>query len=115
MRYYELVVVYKPTLTEQEQKEKLEALKKFLQDNGAEIVKFTEWGRRELAYPIQKFNTAYYYIINYKTDNYELPPKLEYNLRIDEDVIRFLNFKIHPKKLEEKKEEQPQEAEQVSA
>jgi small subunit ribosomal protein S6 len=101
MRYYELVVVYRPTLTEQEQKAKLEALQEFLKSNGAEILKLTEWGRRELAYPIQKFTTGYYYIINYRTDNSELPPKLEYNLRIDEDVIRFLNFKIDPKKFEQ--------------
>jgi len=104
MRYYELVVVYKPTLTEQEQKEKLQALQELLKSNGAEIIKLDEWGRRELAYPIQNFTTAYYYIINYKTDNSELPPKLEYNLRIDEDVIRFLNFKIHPDRLKKKEE-----------
>jgi len=104
MRDYELVVVFKPTFTEGELKEKLEQLKNFITSNGGEIYNITEWGRRELAYPIQKFTTAYYYILNYRTENSELPPKLEYNLRINEDIIRFLNFRIKPKKSEEEKE-----------
>lgn len=98
MRDYELVVVFKPTFTEAELKEKLEQVKNFITSNGGEIYNITDWGRRELAYPIQKFNTAYYYIINYRTDNNQLPPKLEYNLRINEDIIRFLNFRIKSKK-----------------
>ena len=99
MRLYELVVVFKPTFTEGELKEKLEQLKNFISSNNGEIVNITEWGRRELAYPIQRFNSGYYYIINFKTDNPELSPKLEYNLRINEDIIRFLNFKVKsPKK-----------------
>ncbi len=98
MRDYELVVVFKPTFTEAELKENLEQVKNFITSNGGEIYNITDWGRRELAYPIQKFNTAYYYIINYRTDNNQLPPKLEYNLRINEDIIRFLNFRIKSKK-----------------
>ncbi len=98
MRDYELVVVFKPTFTEAELKEKLEQVKNFITSNGGEIYNITDWGRRELAYPIQKFNTAYYYIINYRTNNNQLPPKLEYNLRINEDIIRFLNFRIKAKK-----------------
>lgn len=103
MRSYELVVIFKPTFTEGELKEKLEQLKNFISSNGGEIVNITEWGRRELAYPIQKFNSGYYYIINFKTENPELSPKLEYNLRINEDIIRFLNFRVKPSKKEKVK------------
>ena len=102
MRNYELVVVFKPTFTEGELKEKLKQLKNFITTNGGEIYNITDWGRRELAYPIQNFKTAYYYIINYRTENNQLPPKLEYNLRINEDIIRFLNFRLKGKKLEKK-------------
>ncbi len=110
MRDYELVVVFKPTFTEAELKEKLEQVKNFITSNGGEIYNITDWGRRELAYPIQKFNTAYYYIINYRTDNNQLPPKLEYNLRINEDIIRFLNFRIKTKKEKSNTTEVNQEA-----
>ena len=101
MRHYELVFAVKPTLTEEEHKAVVEGIKSLITSNGGEIYNEEIWGRKELAYPIQNFKSAYYYLINYKTENNELPVKLEANLRINEDVIRFLNFKIKPKKVEE--------------
>ncbi|NPA54002.1 MAG: 30S ribosomal protein S6 [Aquificae bacterium] len=100
MRHYELVFVLKPTLTEEEMASKVEQIKNLITSNSGEIYNEEKWGRRTLAYPIQHFNNGYYFILNFKTDNSELPGKLEYNLRLDEDVIRFLNFKIKPPKKE---------------
>ncbi|HHG74969.1 MAG TPA: 30S ribosomal protein S6 [Persephonella sp.] len=111
MRHYELVFVLKPTMTEEEMASKLEAVQKIISSNGGEIYNIDKWGRRELAYPIQNFNHGYYFILNFKTENPELPQKLEYTLRLDEDVIRFLNFKIKPPKKEEEKKEVSEAAE----
>lgn len=105
MRHYELVFVLKPTMTDEEMTSKLESIQNLITSNGGEIYNLEKWGRRELAYPIQKFSSGYYFIINFKTENSELPGKLEYNLRLDEDVIRFLNFKVKPSKKEEEKKE----------
>ncbi|ACN99587.1 30S ribosomal protein S6 [Sulfurihydrogenibium azorense] len=102
MRHYELVFVLKPTLSEEELNSRVEAIQNLIKENQGEIYNLEKWGRRNLAYPIQKFNSGYYYLINYKTDNNKLAGILEYNLRITEDVIRFLNMKIHVK--EDKKE-----------
>ncbi|NPA13303.1 MAG: 30S ribosomal protein S6 [Aquificae bacterium] len=106
MRHYELVFVLKPTMTEEEMASKVKQIEELITSNQGEIYNLEKWGRRDLAYPIQKFNSGYYYLINFKTDNNQLPGKLEYNLRIDEDVIRFLNFKIKPPKQEEQKTEE---------
>ncbi|MBK3332318.1 30S ribosomal protein S6 [Persephonella atlantica] len=111
MRYYELVFVLKPTLSEEELSSKVESIKNLISSNGGEIFNEEKWGRKELAYPIQKFNSGYYFIINFKTENSELPGKLEYNLRLDEDVIRFLNFKIRPPKQKGEKEKVVEAAE----
>ncbi|WP_293444920.1 30S ribosomal protein S6 [Persephonella sp.] len=111
MRHYELVFVLKPTMTEEEMASKLESIQKIINSNGGEIYNIDKWGRKELAYPIQNFNNGYYFILNFKTENSELPQKLEYNLRLDEDVIRFLNFKIKPPKKEEEKKEVSEAAE----
>lgn len=100
MCHYELVFVLKPTLTEEERKTLVGTVKGWITDNNGEIYNFEEWGRRKLAYPIQKFNSAYYYLVNYKTENAELPVILERNLRLNEDIIRFLNFKVKPQKKE---------------
>lgn len=101
MRHYELVFVLKPTLSEEELNGKVEALKSLIEQNEGQIEEIQKWGRKNLAYPIQNFNSGYYYLLNYKTSNSKLPGILEYNLRIDEDIIRFLNMKLEkPKKVE---------------
>lgn len=94
MRHYELVFVLKPTMSEEELGQKVESVKALIEQNGGTIDQLQKWGRKNLAYPIQKFNSGYYYLINYSTSNNQLPGILEYNLRIDEDVIRFLNMKL---------------------
>ncbi|NPA52755.1 MAG: 30S ribosomal protein S6 [Aquificae bacterium] len=97
-RHYESVFVLKPTLTEEEMNSFVEDLKKFVTENGGEIYNFEKWGRKELAYPIENFNSGYYYAFNFKTTNTELPVKLEPLYRYNENVIRFLTFKIKPPK-----------------
>lgn len=94
MRHYELVFVLKPTLSEEEIKSRVQAIKDLIQQNQGEVYNEENWGRRNLAYPISNFNSGYYFLINYKTGNNKLPATLEYNLRINEDVIRFLNMKL---------------------
>ncbi len=102
IRYYESVFVLKPTLSDEEINSFVEDLKKFIESNEGEIYNFEKWGRRELAYPIQKFNSGYYFSFNFKTENPELPVKLEPFYRYNENVIRFLTFKVKPPKKEEK-------------
>lgn len=103
MRHYELVFVLKPTLSEEELSSKVDAVKSLIQQNGGEIVELQKWGRKNLAYPIQSFNSGYYYLITYTCENSGLPSVLEYNLRIDESVIRFLNIKLKKNKVSQKK------------
>lgn len=100
MRNYELVFAVKPTLTDEELKNILESVKSIITSENGEIYNEEDWGRKELAYPILNFNTAHYYLINYKTENTQLPVKLESSLKINESVIRFLNFKIKEPKEE---------------
>lgn len=108
MRHYELVFVLKPTLSDEEIKSKVESVKQLIVQNQGEIYNEENWGRKNLAYPIQKFNSGYYFFINFKTENSNLPSLLEYNLRITEDVIRFLNMKIKSPKEEKEVAENAQ-------
>ena len=61
--------------------------------NGGEIEKTDEWGRKKLAYPIQKKSTGFYQLIEFKAKP-ETIETLEVNFRRDERVIRFLTFKM---------------------
>ncbi len=105
MRFYETVFVLKPTLTEEEMNSNVESIQEFISKNNGEIYNFEKWGRKELAYPILNFKSGYYYLINFKTENTQLPAQLETQMRLNENVIRFLTFSVKPPK--EAAEEQP--------
>ncbi len=98
MRFYETVFVLKPTLTEEEINSNVESVQEFISKNNGEVFNVEKWGRKELAYPILNFKSGYYFLINFKTENTQLPALLENNMRLNENVIRFLTFSIRPPK-----------------
>jgi small subunit ribosomal protein S6 len=97
MNNYELGVIFRPTLSEEELNSEVEKLKTFLGERG-EVVKVDLWGRRKLAYPIQKYQEGYYLFLNFK-----IPPsqvaELKRWISLNEKIIRHLLVK------EEEKEE----------
>ena len=97
MRHYETLFVLKPTLTDEEKKQKFEFIKDVIQNNGGEIVATEDIGVRKLAYPIQKFERGHYYIIYFKAPSHTVK-ELERIYRITEDVIRFLTIKYETNK-----------------
>jgi ribosomal protein S6 len=76
LHHYETVFIMTPVLSEDQMMDTVNKFKKILTDNGTEIVHENNWGLRKLAYPIQKKNTGFYYLIEYKTEG-ELINKLE--------------------------------------
>jgi small subunit ribosomal protein S6 len=89
IHHYETVFIVTPVLADEQMTETVQKFKKILTDNGAIIVHEDNWGLRKLAYPIQKKNTGFYYLIEYKAEG-ELINKLETEFRRDERVMRFL-------------------------
>ncbi|HHD77913.1 MAG TPA: 30S ribosomal protein S6 [Campylobacteraceae bacterium] len=97
MRHYELLFVLKPTLTEEENKERFEHVRGILEKNGCEIASIDDMGVRKLAYEIDKHERGHYYVVYYKADPAVIDEILR-NLRFTEEVIRFLNVKYTNKK-----------------
>ena len=89
LHHYETVFIMTPVLSEDQMMDTVNKFKKILTDNGTEIVHENNWGLRKLAYPIQKKNTGFYYLIEYKTEG-ELINKLELEFKRDERIMRFL-------------------------
>lgn len=95
MQKYELVVLYHPDLEVDLDKGE-QRVKKIIDDNKGKIVNSESWGKRKLAYSINKLESAVYvfYII-------EMPPvslaKVEATLNITDEVIRYLIVKIDDK------------------
>jgi len=92
MTCYETLFVVKPTLTEEEIAATITKVKDVLAREGAELVGTNDMGMRKLAYPVQKHDRGYYTVLFYKAEG-TIINELERNLKISEDVIKFLSIK----------------------
>lgn len=97
MKHYELLFILKPTLTEDEAKVKVDFIKEVITKNGGEIASVVEMGTRKLAYKIDKYERGTYVVI-YFTAPTSLIAELVRNVRITEEVIRFLTVKYENKR-----------------
>ncbi len=93
-RFYEIVFALKPTLNEEEVSKKVEDIKKFIERKGGEILYEEEWGLKGFAYRVANFNHGRFFLIQFTTENPQLPNELDFFMRINNDVIRWLNFNI---------------------
>ena len=89
MNKYELAVVLKPTLEEEAQKAEFEKIQELVTKFGGTIEKVDEWGRRKLAYEIQKHAEGVYSFITF-TAPASVPAEIESRIRIMENVLRHL-------------------------
>lgn len=97
MKHYEVLFIVKPTLQDDEVKIKVDFVKEVITKNGGEIAAVVEMGTRKLAYKIDKYERGVYFVI-YFTAPTKLIAELVRNLRINEDIIRFLTIKYENKK-----------------
>jgi small subunit ribosomal protein S6 len=89
MREYELVFIVHPDLDENATNEVVDRVKGWITEAGGTIDKVDPWGKRKLAYPIQKQNEGQYFLFNTKMSP-SFIVDLERNLRFVEPVMRFL-------------------------
>lgn len=89
MRNYELAYIADPDLDEQSLANLQDKIAGWIEAEGGKVLKVDRWGRRRLAYQINKKHDGFYVFI--KT---EAPPTagkvLEQNLKISEEVMRFM-------------------------
>ena len=89
MNKYELAVVLSAKLEDDERAAALEKVKGYITRFGGNVVDVDEWGKKRLAYEIQKMREGFYYFIQFDA-NADVPAQLEENVRIMDNVLRFL-------------------------
>ena len=92
MNKYELAVVVSAKIEDDERAQVIEKVKALVERFGGQISDVDEWGKKKLAYEIQKMKEAYYYFIQFEGEA-TVPAELEEKLRIEESVLRFLCVK----------------------
>ena len=89
MKKYELAVVLSVKLEDEERAAAIEKVTGYITRFGGTVTNIDEWGKKRLAYEIQKMKEAYYYFIQFEADS-NCPNELESHIRIMEPVIRYL-------------------------
>ena len=89
MNKYELAVVVSAKLEDDERAATIERVKEYITRFGGTVTNVDEWGKKRLAYDIQKMREGFYYFIQFDADE-NVPADVEKNIRIMENVIRFL-------------------------
>lgn len=93
MRDYELVMVVSPEVEDDAVPATVDRVQQFVVEQGGEVKEVTPWGRRRLAYPIERHREASYVVAQLSFDPQRLRA-LDENLRLSEDVIRHLLVKL---------------------
>jgi small subunit ribosomal protein S6 len=93
MRDYELMVVLSPELDEAGVTTATERVTTLVTSRGGEVVDMQAWGRRRLAYPIQKHRDGIYTVAKLKLTPETTEP-LDRGLRLSEAVIRHLLVRL---------------------
>ena len=93
MAFYESVIIIRPELSSSQVDNIISNLDEILNSQSGEIKKKEYWGLRTLAYKIKKNKKGHYYMINIECNSAAIF-ELERQMKINEDIIRFLSLKI---------------------
>ncbi|MFD1447901.1 30S ribosomal protein S6 [Oceanobacillus profundus] len=89
MRKYEIMYIIRPDIEEDAQIALVERFNKILTDNGAEIAKVEEKGKKRLAYEIQDYRDGYYVLINFSSGE-EAVNEFDRLAKFSDDIIRHI-------------------------
>ena len=92
MRHYEIVFIVHPDQSEQVPA-MIERYKTLVTGRAGQIHRLEDWGRRQLAYPIQKIHKAHYVLMNIECDG-ETLTELEHAFKFNDAVLRHLTVKM---------------------
>ncbi len=96
IREYETLYVVSPELDKGGVDSLNGKFKSIIQENGGKVIRLTRWGKRELAYKIKKFNHGFYVHLNYFGEG-KTVEELQRNLRLNENVLRYITVKLSEK------------------
>ncbi|MDZ7691206.1 MAG: 30S ribosomal protein S6 [Balneolaceae bacterium] len=102
--YYELTYIVNPVLEDDQFKEIVTKFTEFINDNGGEIDEIDEWGIRKFEHEMDGKNSGYYINVYFDGPG-DLIEKLERQLRLDDNVLRYLTLKYDAKMLRHREQQ----------
>ncbi|MFZ1519856.1 MAG: 30S ribosomal protein S6 [Ignavibacteriaceae bacterium] len=97
---YESAVLINAALDDQQIESILSKIKDFITNNGGKIREFENWGRKRLAYTVEKSKIGYYAIYRFDAPS-DFVAKLERTYSLDEHILRYLTLTLDNDALEQ--------------
>ena len=96
MNKYELAVVVSAKIEDEERAAFVDKCKALIERFGGTITNVDDWGKKRLAYEIQKMKEGFYYFIQFEAES-SAPAEIESRIRIMDNVLRYLVVKNETK------------------
>ncbi len=96
--FYEMTYILNPVLEEEQYSELVSYVNKLIENNGGEIVEIEEWGVKKLVYEMKGKGSGYFVNLYFNAPA-EAIVVVERNLRIHDNVMRYLTLKYDAKML----------------
>ena len=113
-RDYELGLIINPEVSEEETRAVIARVEQIVANYGGQIVRVNQWGRRRLAYPIERHRDGFYVFIDMILTP-ETVSELERTLKVSETVLRHMTRKRDPKAVQKEREEREARAAAAAA
>ncbi|MCM1257103.1 MAG: 30S ribosomal protein S6 [Roseburia sp.] len=92
MNKYELALVVNAKIEDDARTATVEKAKEYITRFGGTVTEVEDWGKKRLAYEVQKMREGFYYFIQFEAEP-TVPAEVEQNVRIMDNVLRFLCVK----------------------
>lgn len=93
---YELTYVISGVVKQNQIDDIVRSITQYVKGNGGEIIEVDEWGNQRLAYEIDKKRSGYYVNMYFRAPG-DLIPKVERQMQINDDILRYLSLRMDAK------------------
>ncbi len=118
MNFYESIFIARPSLLDEDVAKITEKVKGVIEQGGGKVQKIENWGKKKLAYEVQKEKKGTYVFLFFQSDG-KVISEMDRAYRLDDAIMKFLTVKLDKKDLAQrewaknKKEAQSEEQEKV--
>lgn len=95
MRKYELIVIFNPTLNESAVKDEIKKLEKIVEPFKVQNLKFDNWGRKQIAYQVEKQGFGTFVCMSFETENFEAANTLTAQCRLMDTIIKYQAHRLN--------------------
>ncbi len=99
MNIYENVVIINPSLSEDDLKSAIEKISEQITKSGGEILKVEHWGKRKLAYELNKQKMGFYTMILFKSPT-SFIKELEYYYKVFDPIVKYMIIRLTNKQID---------------